>query len=74
VFQIYNDVVAQSDDSSEHSESAVARKKSDLSEGNSKAVIEFSTASLAIMENEGKVRVGIKRYGKLDCEVSVRYV
>ena len=43
----------------------------DLTEGGSKAVVEFTAASCAVLENEGKVRVGIKRYGKIDCACEV---
>ena len=36
----------------------------DLSDGNSKAVIEFTAARCAILEGAGHVRIGIQRYGK----------
>ncbi|XP_060076840.1 sodium/calcium exchanger 2-like [Ylistrum balloti] len=35
----------------------------DLTEGGSKAVIEFTAPSCAVLENEGNVRIGIRRYG-----------
>ena len=47
-------------------------KHIDHSMGGKKPVIEFTAAGVAVMENEGKVRVGIRRLGKLDTEVSVR--
>ena len=47
-------------------------KHIDYSEGGRKPVIEFTAAGVAVMENEGKVRVGIRRHGKVDREVSVR--
>jgi len=46
----------------------------DLTENGNKAVVEFTSASCAVMENEGKVRLGIRRYGRLDLPVSVRCV
>ncbi|KAK7507405.1 hypothetical protein BaRGS_00001340 [Batillaria attramentaria] len=36
-----------------------------------KAVVEFTCASCAVMENEGHVRLGIRRYGNMDREISV---
>lgn len=44
----------------------------DLSENGSKAVIEFTASSCAVLENEGKVRLCIRRYGKLDVPCAVR--
>ncbi|XP_076456318.1 sodium/calcium exchanger Calx-like [Babylonia areolata] len=36
-----------------------------------KAVIEFTSASCAVLENEGHVRLGIRRFGNMDKEVTV---
>lgn len=47
-------------------------KHFDHSEGGRFPVIEFSAAGVAVMENEGKVRIGIRRRGRMDCPVSVR--
>ncbi|XP_061168050.1 sodium/calcium exchanger 3-like isoform X2 [Saccostrea echinata] len=44
----------------------------DLSESGTRAVVEFTASSVAVLENEGKVRVGIRRYGKVDIPVTVR--
>ncbi|BFZ17830.1 hypothetical protein BsWGS_20869 [Bradybaena similaris] len=44
----------------------------DFSEGGRFAVIQFTAAAVAVMENEGKVRLGIKRSGKMDIPISVR--
>jgi solute carrier family 8 (sodium/calcium exchanger) len=44
----------------------------DLSENGSKAVVEFTSASCSVLENEGKVRLGIRRYGRLDLPVTVK--
>lgn len=46
----------------------------DLSESGTRAVVEFTASSVAVLENEGKVRVGIRRYGKVDITVTVLYV
>lgn len=46
----------------------------DLSESGTRAVVEFTASSVAVLENEGKVRVGIRRYGKVDFPVTVLYV
>lgn len=43
----------------------------DLSDGGSNCVIEFTASSCAVLENEGKVRIGIKRYGKMDTTATV---
>lgn len=45
----------------------------DLSESGTRAVVEFTASSVAVLENEGKVRVGIRRYGKVDIPVTVLY-
>ncbi|XP_041362525.1 sodium/calcium exchanger 1-like isoform X2 [Gigantopelta aegis] len=47
-------------------------KHMDHSLGGTKPVIEFTAAAVAVLENEGKVRVGIRRLGKLDVPVTVR--
>ncbi|CAG5125255.1 unnamed protein product [Candidula unifasciata] len=44
----------------------------DFSEGGRLAVVQFTAAAVAVMENEGKVRIGIKRSGRMDIPVSVR--
>ena len=41
----------------------------DLSEGGSKAVIEFSATRASVMENGQRVRVGMRRYGKMNNRV-----
>ncbi|XP_076445931.1 sodium/calcium exchanger Calx-like isoform X3 [Babylonia areolata] len=47
-------------------------KHLDHSDGGRKPVLDFTAAGVAVMENEGKVRVGIRRHGRLDVEVKVR--
>ncbi|ESO84204.1 hypothetical protein LOTGIDRAFT_92127, partial [Lottia gigantea] len=47
-------------------------KTFDHSEGGTKPVVEFTASSVAVLENEGKVRVGIRRSGRKDAAVSVR--
>lgn len=49
-----------------------ALKAADHTAGGTKACIEFSTPSIAVLENEKKVRIGIKRFGKMDCKAKVR--
>ncbi|XP_076458128.1 sodium/calcium exchanger 1-like [Babylonia areolata] len=36
-----------------------------------KAVVEFTSATCAVLENEGQVRLGIRRYGNMEKEISV---
>ncbi|XP_076459259.1 sodium/calcium exchanger Calx-like isoform X2 [Babylonia areolata] len=51
---------------------AAISKFVDHSDGGTKPVIEFTAAGVAVMENEGKVRLGLRRSGKMDREVTVR--
>ncbi|GFN83166.1 sodium/calcium exchanger [Plakobranchus ocellatus] len=44
----------------------------DHSKGGRLPVVQFTAAAVAVMENEGKVRLGIKRTGLMDVPVSVR--
>jgi len=53
-------------------EPMVTGSMGDLTEGGSKAVIEFTAAQSAVMENEGHVRIYIKRYGKINNRVIFR--
>ena len=41
----------------------------DLSEQGTKSVIEFTATRLSVKENEGKVKVNIIRYGKMNQRV-----
>ncbi|XP_021351096.1 sodium/calcium exchanger 3-like isoform X4 [Mizuhopecten yessoensis] len=43
----------------------------DLTEGGNKAVVEFTAPSCAVLENEGNVRIGIRRYGCCKKSVTV---
>ncbi|GAB1604677.1 sodium/calcium exchanger 3-like [Argonauta hians] len=43
----------------------------DLSDHGNKAVVEFTASSYAVMENEGHVKIGIKRTGCLDITATV---
>ena len=45
-----------------------------VSEGGRRAVVEFTAARSAILEKEQRVRVSIRRYGRLDCTVVCKYV
>ncbi|XP_050391531.1 sodium/calcium exchanger 2-like [Patella vulgata] len=42
-----------------------------LSDGGKKAVIEFTASSCAVLESEGSVRIGIRRFGNTNSEVTV---
>lgn len=48
------------------------RRSKDQSEGGTRPVIEFTAAAVAVMENEKKVRIGLRRSGKLNCTAEVR--
>ena len=50
------------------------RTHKDLSENNSKCVIEFAASSYAIIESEKVCKIIIERYGNLQKEVSFRYI
>ncbi|KAK6170124.1 hypothetical protein SNE40_018596 [Patella caerulea] len=56
----------------EERDEAAVTKRFDHSEGGTKPVIEFTASAVAVLENEGKVRIGIRRSGKIDVPVSVR--
>ena len=40
-----------------------------ISDGGRRAVVEFTAAQSAILEKEQRVRVSIRRFGRLDCPV-----
>jgi len=40
-----------------------------ISDGGRRAVVEFTAAQSAILEQEQRVRVSIRRFGRLDCAV-----
>lgn len=44
----------------------------DHSEGGTKAVVEFTAAETSVLECDKRVRIGIRRHGKLDNPVTVR--
>ena len=56
----------------EKMEPMITGSMGDLSEGGAKAVIEFTAAQSAVMENEGHVRIFIRRYGKTTNRVIFR--
>jgi len=43
-----------------------------MSDGGRRAVVEFTAAQSAILEQEQRVRVSIRRFGRLDCPVVCR--
>ncbi|XP_014786863.1 sodium/calcium exchanger 3 isoform X4 [Octopus bimaculoides] len=56
----------------EEREASRVRRAKDHSEGGKKAVVEFTASGVAVLESEKKVRVGIRRTGKMDIPVQVR--
>lgn len=46
----------------------------DHTAGGTKAVVEFTAAAVSVLESEKKVRIGIRRYGKMDTPATVRYL
>lgn len=48
------------------------RRSKDHSEGGTKPVIEFTATAVAVLESEKKVRIGLRRTGKLNCPAQVR--
>jgi len=46
----------------------------DLSENGTKSVIEFAASSYAVLENEQVCRILIERYGRMDQDVTFRYI
>ena len=57
------------EDEEEEEENLEKRHKrtfKDLSEDNTKAVVEFSNSSLAVIENQGTLSVRVERYGNLE--------
>ena len=45
-----------------------------ISDGGRRAVVEFTAAQSAILEKEQRVRVSIRRFGRLDCPVVCKWV
>jgi hypothetical protein len=72
-FQLY-DKIKKEKEVEHHMNANMEVSTVDLSESGTRAVVEFTASSVAVLENEGKVRVGIRRYGKLDIPVTVTYV
>lgn len=56
----------------EKADSKMALTTKDHTAGGTKAVVEFTAATLSVLENEKKVRIGIRRYGKMDTPATVR--
>lgn len=44
----------------------------DHTAGGTKAVVEFTAATVSVLESEKKVRIGIRRYGKMDTPATIR--
>ncbi|XP_067671459.1 sodium/calcium exchanger 2-like [Haliotis asinina] len=55
----------------ENGNAGIRKSSLDISESGKKAVIEFTAASCAVLENEGHVRLGVRRSGNVECSVTV---
>ena len=44
----------------------------DMSEGSTRAVVEFTATKASILEAEGRVKIGLRRYGKINSRVLVK--
>ncbi|CAG5136336.1 unnamed protein product [Candidula unifasciata] len=49
-----------------------SKSETDPSHGGKLAVVEFTSAAVAVLENQGTVRLGIKRTGRLNIPVAVK--
>ncbi|XP_062620472.1 sodium/calcium exchanger 1-like isoform X2 [Saccostrea cucullata] len=56
----------------EKAEGKMAVMTKDHTAGGTKAVVEFTAATVSVLESEKKVRIGIRRYGKMDTPLTVR--
>lgn len=61
--------VKQNSPYEEHEKEVVLGSRVDMSEGGSKAVIEFAAARCAILERDKSVSFTIMRYGRMDNKV-----
>lgn len=66
-FQLYDNVQLSGD----KKEGQVPCSK-DHSAGGTKAVVEFTAAAVSVLENEGKVRIGLRRHGRMDIPCTVQ--
>ena len=71
--QVYDDMKAKDHVLSEQG-STYHGSLTDLSDRGRVAVLEFTASSVAVLEREQKCKVGIRRYGKKDNQVTFRYV
>ena len=69
VFQLYDNIKLSPE---ERADKRVAVTSVDHSAGGTKAVVEFSCACQSILENQGSVRIGIKRKGRMDIPCTVQ--
>lgn len=56
----------------EKADSKMALTTKDHTAGGTKAVVEFTAATVSVLESEKKVRIGIRRYGKMDTPATIR--
>lgn len=70
-FQLYDNIQLSPEDRADK-DMAVTSK--DHTAGGTKAVVEFTAAAVSVLENEGKVRIGLRRYGKKDMPCTVQWV
>ncbi|XP_071105716.1 sodium/calcium exchanger 3-like isoform X1 [Haliotis cracherodii] len=55
----------------ENGNAGIRKSSLDISESGKKAVIEFTAASCAVLENEGHVRLGVRRSGDVESSITV---
>ena len=72
MFKVYENMKEDGDDRSMKGDIHVSGV--DLSLGGTRAVIEFTAAQSAVLENEKRVRVGIRRGGRINNRVIFRYL
>jgi hypothetical protein len=56
----------------ERADKDISVKLKDHTAGGTKAVVEFTASAVSVLENEGKVRIGIRRYGNKHIPCTVR--
>jgi len=56
----------------ERADKDLAIVSKDHTAGGTKAVVEFTAAAVSVLENEGKVRIGLRRFGRKDIPCTVQ--
>ena len=69
LFQLYDTIQLHPE---ERTDKDLAIMSKDHSAGGTKSVVEFTAGEIAVLENEGKVRIGLRRYGRKDIPATVQ--